>query len=73
MKEALKTEAFRSSFSCHFLTPLEKSFSCPWRKLYLRNSLYNKELAIFSEEPLETPAGFPGALERELQNEKKAV
>jgi hypothetical protein len=25
----------------------------------LRNSLYNKELAIFSEEPLETQPGFP--------------
>jgi hypothetical protein len=45
-REPLKTSVFRG-----FLTP--------WRKLHLRNSLYNKELAIFSEEPLETRPGFP--------------
>jgi hypothetical protein len=27
--------------------------------LHLRNSLYNKKLAIFSKEPLKTQPGFP--------------
>jgi hypothetical protein len=32
--------------------------SYPWGKLRLRNSLYIKDFAIFSEEPLETQPGF---------------
>jgi hypothetical protein len=30
----------------------------PWRKLSLCNSLYSKELAIFSQEPVSKPTGF---------------
>jgi hypothetical protein len=44
-RELLKTSVFRS-------------FPILWRKSHLRNSLYYKELAIFSEEPLETQPGF---------------
>ncbi|MDR1239418.1 MAG: hypothetical protein LBK27_04825 [Treponema sp.] len=46
LKEPLKTSVFRG-----FLTL--------WRKLHLHNSLYSKELAIFSKEPLKTQPGFP--------------
>ncbi|MDR2661535.1 MAG: hypothetical protein LBC31_00900, partial [Treponema sp.] len=45
-REPLKTSVFGG-----FLTP--------WRKLHFCNLLYNKELAIFSKEPLETQPGFP--------------
>jgi hypothetical protein len=44
-REPLKTSVFRG-----FLTL--------WRKLHLRNFLYIKELAIFSEESLKTQPGF---------------
>jgi hypothetical protein len=48
---------FRLKMACR-LTAF-RGFLTLWRKLHLRNSLYNEELAIFSEEPLETPLGFP--------------
>jgi hypothetical protein len=40
-------------------TSVFRGFLNLWRKLCLRNSLYIKELTIFSGEPLETQPGFP--------------
>jgi hypothetical protein len=45
-REALKKTSFLEVF--------------PWRRLYLRKLLYNKELVIFSEEAPGIQAGFPG-------------
>jgi hypothetical protein len=62
--EKIRTGPFRPWLNfCLYREPLKTSvfrgFLTLWRKLHLCNSLYNKELAIFSAASLETQPEFP--------------